>query len=96
MAKQTAMMDLRADLVKSIESSLQALSEINDPELRAACQNVVSIALKAVIKRIDDELLPMEREQIIDAHCDGQDITDTAGVPDAQNYFTQTYGGNNG
>lgn len=34
----------------------------------------------------------MEREQIINAHCDGQSITDTAGVTDAVEYYTQTYG----
>jgi len=39
--------------------------------------------------------LEKEKEQIIDAHCDGQDIKDTAGVPDDENYYNQTYRGTN-
>jgi hypothetical protein len=33
----------------------------------------------------------MEKEQIIDAHCDGQDITDTAGVTDALIYYRHSW-----
>jgi hypothetical protein len=32
-----------------------------------------------------------EKEQIIDAHCNGQDIEDTAGVSDAIDYFKKKY-----
>jgi hypothetical protein len=46
-------------------------------------------------KRYLKEAQAMEKEQIIDAHCDGQDITDTAGVTDALIYYSQTHGGEN-
>lgn len=64
--KQTAMQDLREDLVETIETSLNALKEINNEEIRLSCQDVVKRTLNAIIKRIDEELLEMEKEQIID------------------------------
>ena len=33
----------------------------------------------------------MEKQQIIDAHCDGQSIKDTCGVTDAEQYYKETY-----
>jgi hypothetical protein len=105
MPKQTAMMDLRADLVNSTKSSLKALSTINNPEIKAACQKVVSIALKSVIKRIDDELLAMERERMKNSFIEGYKkraegsnlIFDCGSELYAehifQQYFNETYGG---
>ena len=37
------------------------------------------------------EALELEKEQIMDAHCAGQDIKDTAGVSDAEQYYSETY-----
>ena len=37
----------------------------------------------------------LENQQIIDAHCDGQSIKDTSGFSDAEQYYTETYGGQN-
>ena len=64
MEKLTAMQDLRNDLLKSIETSEVALQEINNLETRAACVNAVEITLNTIIKRIDDELLQLEKEQM--------------------------------
>lgn len=66
--KQSAMQDLREDLVETISSSTEALEEINNEEIRLACQDVVRRTLNAIIKRIDDELLEKEKEQITDAY----------------------------
>lgn len=71
---QTAMQDLRSDLNETLTSANDALMEIKDETVRTACQEIVKITLKNIIKRIDDELLEMEKQQIIDAWDRGQYI----------------------
>ena len=63
---KTAMQELRDDLVLTLETGNEALNEINDPFIREACQKLVELTLNEIIKRIDDELLEMEKEQKID------------------------------
>jgi hypothetical protein len=65
--KQTAMQELRNDLVKAKEKSKTALNDINNDILRKSCQEAVKLTIESIIKRIDDELLEMEKQQIIDA-----------------------------
>lgn len=65
------MQDLREDLAETIETSLNALKEINNEEIRLSCQDVVKRTLNAIIKRIDEELLEMEKQQIMDGSDDG-------------------------
>lgn len=69
--KQTAMQNLREDLVLSQVTAKEALIEIKNQEIRKACQEALGITLKTIIKRIDDELLEMEKQQIIDAYESG-------------------------
>jgi hypothetical protein len=38
-----------------------------------------------------EQALEMERQQIIDANCNGQENNDPAGVTDAEQYYTQTF-----
>lgn len=64
--KQTAMEDLKEDLQKTIVTANEALFVIDNYEIRIACQEVVRITLKNIIKRIDEELLEMEKKQMID------------------------------
>jgi hypothetical protein len=33
----------------------------------------------------------LHKQQIIDAHCDGQSIEDTSGVSDAKDYYNETF-----
>ena len=61
--EQTAMQDLRSDLNETLISANDALMEIKDETVRTACQEMVKITLKNIIKRIDDELLEMEKQQ---------------------------------
>ena len=63
---KTAMQELRDDLVLTLETGNEALNEINDPFIREACQKLVELTLNEIIKRIDNELLEMEKEQKID------------------------------
>jgi hypothetical protein len=60
---KTAMQELRDDLVKSLETGNEALNEITDEKLREICQKVAQLTLESIIKRIDEELLEMEKEQ---------------------------------
>jgi hypothetical protein len=89
--KETAMQDLREDLVASIDSAKEALSEIEDQVVRRACQEVGRITLKQIIKRIDDELLEKEKQQIIEAHAVGR-IKECSGInTDGEQYYNETY-----
>ena len=91
MKKQTAMQDLREDLVSSIDSAKDALLEIENEDTRMACEVVMTICLRNVIGRIDDELLEIEKQQFIDAYNTGY----TSGREDiyltAEQYHNQTY-----
>ena len=61
----TAMQDLRKDLQETIETAKDALMEIENEAIRTACQEVVRLTLKNIIKRIDEELLEAEKKQLI-------------------------------
>jgi hypothetical protein len=61
---KTAMQELRDDLVLTLETGNEALNEIKDKSIRESCQKVVQLTLESIIKRIDEELLEMEKNQI--------------------------------
>jgi hypothetical protein len=63
---KTAMQELRDDLVMTLKTGDEALNEIKDKSIRESCQKVVQLTLESIIKRIDEELLEMEKEQKID------------------------------
>jgi hypothetical protein len=99
--KQTAMQDLRGDLILTIDSSKEGLLEIENVAIRKACQEVVRLTLKKIIKRIDDELLEMEKQQIIDAYDQGSeagyelakndDIYEGYKTKEAEQYYNETF-----
>ena len=64
--EQTAMQDLKEDLILTKSKVKDALLEIENEEINRACVEVVNLTLNRIIKRIDDELLEMEKEQIIE------------------------------
>jgi hypothetical protein len=70
--KKTAMQELKSDLVLTKETTKNSFLEIKNQEIREVCIGVVEITLNAIIKRIDTELLEMEKEQIMDAYTDGK------------------------
>jgi hypothetical protein len=89
--KKTAMQDLREDLILTQEKVKDSL-QIHDKEIREACQEVVRLTLSNIIKRIDDELLEIEKKQIIDACVYGNrqgfyDGTETIG----KKYYDETF-----
>jgi hypothetical protein len=65
--KQTAMQELRNDLVEAKEKSITVLNDMSNEIIRNYCQEAVKLTIESIIKRIDDELLEMEEQQIVDA-----------------------------
>jgi molecular chaperone GrpE (heat shock protein) len=91
MKKQTAMQELKSDLLTAIDTCNESLEEIKDLRIREACQSVVTITIENVLNRINVELLQKEREQIIKAHFHGVihmfDNPNTA----SDQYYTETF-----
>jgi len=89
--KQTAMQDLRNDLVEIISSSSKALEEINNETIRFACQDVVKRTLNSIIKRIDEELLEMEEQQIEDAISNANKSNNRNVSLNPEQYYNETF-----
>jgi len=83
---QTAMQELKSDLLTAIGTCNEALEEIKDLRTREACQAVVNLTIDNIIKRIDTELLAMEKEQIMQAfeHVDFN-------LDDGLHYYNETF-----
>jgi len=91
---QTAMMDLREDLADSIvliNNRLDFLDNITDENLRNLCKVMVDTTLKGIIKRIDDELLEMEKQQIMDAHLYGQFYKSPQDEDTSEQYYNEQF-----
>ena len=88
---KTAMQELRDDLVKSLETGNEALNVIKDKKLRESCQKVVQLTLESIIKRIDEELLEMEKQQIIESWQDGLYGPLRKGEDSAEQYYNETF-----
>lgn len=84
---KTALQDLREDLQLSIDSSNEALNEIEDVKVRLACQEMVKLTLKNVIKRIDEELLETEKNQLVEAY----DQAEGKVIGGGEQYYNRTY-----
>lgn len=82
--KQTAMQELRSDLLLTIDTSHKALEEINDSKIRESCQTVVKKTIDAILSRIDSELLKMEQIQ--------KETEYVRGFQDGKQYYIEEYG----
>lgn len=69
------MQELREDLILTIGSADNSLSEVENETIRKACQLVVKLTLNKIIERIDLKLLEDEKKQIIEA-CESAGATD--------------------
>jgi flagellin-like hook-associated protein FlgL len=86
--KQTAMQELRNDLVKAKEKSITALNDINNDILRKSCQEAVKLTIESIIERIDDELLKKEKQQIERCFMHGQySVT----IANGEQYYNETF-----
>jgi len=68
MSKQTAMSNLLEDLKLTKVSTKESIDIINDKFISKNINEYVQTTLDSVINRIENELLEMEKEQIIFAH----------------------------
>ena len=71
MGNETAMLNLKEDLILTKSRTKDSFSEIENQEIKDACIKVVEMTLNSIITRIDTELLEMEKEQIEDALLTG-------------------------
>jgi hypothetical protein len=83
---KTAMQELKSDLVLTKETTKNSFLEIENQEIREVCIRVFEITLNAIIKRIDTELLAMEKEHIINAAN-----LDKRYYKDAEEYYNETF-----
>jgi len=94
---KTAMQELKSDLLTAIYTCNEALKEIKDLRTREACQGVVTLTIDNILNRIDNELLEMEKEQIIKAYLNVHSeneyrwMEDDLGKELALQYYNETF-----
>ena len=88
--KHTAMQYLKADLIETIEVSNESLEDLENKELAQEINFYVEAILRMIIQRIDDELLEMEKQQIIDARKGSPMFSDDY-EKEAEQYYNETY-----
>lgn len=86
--QKTAMLDLKEDLLKSIETSSIALEDIEDLHVRECCIASVKITLSTIIKRIDNELFEVEKNQMRRIYNQGGTWASEIG---SEEFFDQDY-----
>ena len=86
--QKTALLLLKEDLIKSIKTSSKALNVIDDKKIRTACKDAVSITINTIIKRIDDELFEVEKNQMRRIYNQGNTWASEIGSED---FFNQDY-----
>jgi hypothetical protein len=89
--KQTAMQELKDDLILTKSRTKDSLSEIENQEIKDACIKVVEITLNSIIKRIDDELLKMEKNQIMSVYADGRISVISNKIIGYEEYYNETF-----
>jgi hypothetical protein len=89
--KQTAMQELKSDLILTKSRTKDSLSEIENQEIKDACIKVVEMTLNSIIKRIDDELLKMEKEQIMSVYADGRISVISNKIIGYEEYYNETF-----
>ena len=85
------MQELKSDLVLTKETTKNSFLEIENQEIRKVCIGVVEITLNAIIKRIDTELLAMEKEQIIDTWNNAINAVEKDKWESFEQYYNETF-----
>lgn len=88
--RKTAMQNLKEDLLETIITGKEALNKIQDVNIKSACKTTLETTIKDIINRIDNELLEMEKEQIIDAFSAINGFENLL-KEDAEKYYNETY-----
>ena len=87
--RKTAMQNLKDDLLETIITGKEALNEIKDVNIKSACKTTLETTIKDIIKRIDNELLEIEKDIITEAYSQGR-IDEETRFPyatDGEDYF---------
>ena len=87
----TAMQELKSDLILTKSRTKDSLSEIENQEIKDACTKVVEMTLNSIIKRIDDELLKMEKDQIMSVYADGRISVISNKIIGYEEYYNETF-----
>lgn len=85
---KTAMQELREDLERTILVVDNALNRIVNETTRDRCKTAAKIVINDVIRRIDNELLETEKQQIQKAYNEGFEHADEIGSED---YYNETF-----
>ena len=85
------MQELKSDLVLTKETTKNSFLEIENQEIRKVCIGVVEITLNAIIKRIDTELLAMEKEHIIDTWNNAINAVEKDKWESFEQYYNETF-----
>ena len=88
---KTAMQELKSGLILTKETTKNSFLEIENQEIRKVCIGVVEITLNAIIKRIDTELLAMEKEQIIDTWNNAINAVEKDKWESFEQYYNETF-----
>lgn len=84
----TAMMMLREKLLERKNATLELIKTLGNKDMPTQIEDGLLAAYCDIIQDIDTELLPTERQQLIDAY--GSDRTPCS-EQDAIDYFEQTF-----
>jgi hypothetical protein len=84
------MQDLRQDLLDTIVTGSNALNVIEDEQIRNGAKNLFETTINTIISRIDEELLEMEKRQIIYAYEDGN-YDCGMGRSESEQYYNEVY-----
>jgi acetamidase/formamidase len=87
----TAMQELKSDLILTKSRTKDSLSEIENQEIKDACIKVVEMTLNSIITRIDDELLKMEKYQIMSVYADGRISVISNKIIGYEEYYNETF-----
>ena len=85
------MQELKSGLILTKETTKNSFLEIENQEIRKVCIGVVEITLNAIIKRIDTELLAMEKEQIIDTWNNAINAVEKDKWESFEQYYNETF-----
>lgn len=91
MGNETAMLNLKEDLILTKSRTKDSFSEIENQEIKDACIKVVEMTLNSIIKRIDDELLKMEKHQIMSVYADGRISVISNKIIGYEEYYNETF-----
>jgi hypothetical protein len=88
MKQKSAMLLLKEDLIETITTGKEALNDIKDVNIKSACKTTLELTIKDIIKRIDEELFEVEKNQMRRIYNQGNTWASEIG---SEEFFNQDY-----